>query len=646
MIKKTVFLAGIFFSIFFSISGAAPVHAKDDSLRLIQKAYLKGDLDYRTALNYKVYSVFRKQRLPKEFQSESPAKSATPIVMEAKKNRHLLYKENEFVLFRPTDAGDIYRDYYGSGVLVWAYDSPGGRFRIHYTEDNSHGDAVTGSDGNYGTIPQYVVNLASYLDFVWNREVNVMGYRAPPSDGAAGGDGRFDVYLKNISAYGYTAYDNTPADVYMVINNSFSGFPSNLDPEGLQKGSMKVTAAHEFFHACQYQYSPGVDSSIWWMEASATWMEDAVYPQVKDYLNYLGLRYDDMNDNGVWDDNGTEKIYNIDGTLLGTTGRSSIRWFDHQELPLDTDNGRFEYGDVIWAKYLSENLPAKENAVKNIWVRMTTRTAAQAITDELTSSGLSLDAALAGFRRKVLTREFIDGAYYPLVRHDGSYSAYPQTVSGLVDHLSARYYALKPDADSNPLNLEFSGIRSAGVKIKLLLKKRADGAYDEMEAAAAGNTVVSDFGRTAKYSRIEVVVMNMSAVEDAAGFAFTASHTIPPPDASGQAGGGGGSCFIATAAYGSYLAPEVKLLRDFRDSHLLTNPAGRAFVGLYYRASPPLARFIAGHESLRLITRLVLSPLVYGIKYPFAAAWGMVLPAFTIIISGAIIISGRRKRRG
>ena len=79
---------------------------------------------------------------------------------------------------------------------------------------------------------------------------------------------------------------------------------------------------------------------------------------------------------------------------------------------------------------------------------------------------------------------------------------------------------------------------------------------------------------------------------------------------------GGPRCFIATAAYGSYLDPHVQVLRDFRDRYLVTNPAGRAFVRSYYRHSPPVADFINRHAALRLLTRWVLTPVVFGIEYP------------------------------
>ena len=84
-------------------------------------------------------------------------------------------------------------------------------------------------------------------------------------------------------------------------------------------------------------------------------------------------------------------------------------------------------------------------------------------------------------------------------------------------------------------------------------------------------------------------------------------------------GVGGGGCFIATAAWGSYLDPHVQALRDFRDRHLMTNLEGRAFVSWYYRHSPPAARLIAGNSGLRLATRVALTPVVFAVSYPMTA---------------------------
>lgn len=100
-------------------------------------------------------------------------------------------------------------------------------------------------------------------------------------------------------------------------------------------------------------------------------------------------------------------------------------------------------------------------------------------------------------------------------------------------------------------------------------------------------------------------------------------------------GGGGGGCFIATAAYGSYLEPHVRVLRDFRDTFLLANNMGRAFVHFYYRVSPPLADFIREHVVLRALTRLALTPVVYSIKYPIGA--GSIMLVFV-----SVMVTSRR----
>jgi hypothetical protein len=62
-------------------------------------------------------------------------------------------------------------------------------------------------------------------------------------------------------------------------------------------------------------------------------------------------------------------------------------------------------------------------------------------------------------------------------------------------------------------------------------------------------------------------------------------------------------CFIASAAFGSDLAPEVQTLRTLRDLATSRSPLARAAVDLYYRASPPLAALISRSDSTRALIR-------------------------------------------
>lgn len=76
-----------------------------------------------------------------------------------------------------------------------------------------------------------------------------------------------------------------------------------------------------------------------------------------------------------------------------------------------------------------------------------------------------------------------------------------------------------------------------------------------------------------------------------------------------------GGCFIASAVYGSPLAPEVLILRRFRDEVLLTSRVGSLFIKIYYFVSPCLASVISRVDLLKTATRhLILTPLLLLLK--------------------------------
>ncbi len=88
--------------------------------------------------------------------------------------------------------------------------------------------------------------------------------------------------------YGYCAPDgdqpntgNGRAAAYCVLDNDYARSQFGIAPIN----ALRVTAAHEFFHAIQFAYD--VDEDIWFMEGTATWVEDEVYDSINDNYQYL-----------------------------------------------------------------------------------------------------------------------------------------------------------------------------------------------------------------------------------------------------------------------------------------------------------------------------------------------------------------------
>ena len=81
-------------------------------------------------------------------------------------------------------------------------------------------------------------------------------------------------------------------------------------------------------------------------------------------------------------------------------------------------------------------------------------------------------------------------------------------------------------------------------------------------------------------------------------------------------GGGGesGGCFIATAVYGDYDAPDVLVLRDFRDRVLQQNLLGRGFVRWYYRNGPQWAKVIQTTPRTAMCIRRTLTGCCWMLK--------------------------------
>ncbi|MCH7648497.1 MAG: PQQ-dependent sugar dehydrogenase [Thaumarchaeota archaeon] len=80
----------------------------------------------------------------------------------------------------------------------------------------------------------------------------------------------------------------------------------------------------------------------------------------------------------------------------------------------------------------------------------------------------------------------------------------------------------------------------------------------------------------------------------------------------------GGGCLIATATFGSELAPQIQQLRELRDNKLLQTQSGTSFINtfnnVYYSFSPIIADYERENPVFREAVKLFITPMISSLS--------------------------------
>ncbi|MDH3312520.1 MAG: copper-binding protein [Nitrosopumilus sp.] len=96
------------------------------------------------------------------------------------------------------------------------------------------------------------------------------------------------------------------------------------------------------------------------------------------------------------------------------------------------------------------------------------------------------------------------------------------------------------------------------------------------------------------------------------------AQPITPSENEVNVNGENGGCLIATATYGSELAPQVQQLREFRDNTILSTESGNAFMKgfnqFYYSFSPTVADLEREQPIFKEIMKISLTPMLTSLS--------------------------------
>ncbi|MCC7430165.1 hypothetical protein IT568_04910, partial [bacterium] len=265
---------------------------------------------------------------------------------------------------------------------TYSYFPENSHFRIHYDTQGFH--AVSSADTNSNQISDYVEQVHQVFEEVYSYEIDFSGYEKPPTDLGIGGGNEFDVYIEEFSGnvYGITTNDPNASQIsFITIDNNFLDTYATKGLNGL-----KVTAAHEFFHAIQFGIvgATVLDYESPFAEESAVWAEDQVYDEINDYYNYLNLFFE-----------------NPGSSLLAKNS--------------------YVFGASVWCHFLAERFG--NDLIKKIWLQTTsiTRTyqaAENILKNDYNSSFKDAYSEFVGWtyftgNRSILGKYFSEAQNYP-----------------------------------------------------------------------------------------------------------------------------------------------------------------------------------------------------------------------------------------
>jgi hypothetical protein len=163
-----------------------------------------------------------------------------------------------------------------------------------------------------------------------------------------------------------------------------------------------------------------------------------------------------------------------------------------------------------------------------------------------------------------------------------------------------------------------------------------DGPYTSADGTVnKGDTVTVQVTSSENYFTMKSAKVNIGEESD-----NFSTVTQSAPSVSG--GDDKSWCFIATAAFGSPMAGQVEILRQFRDRYLLKNALGQKFVAWYYRNGPVAANFIKDKPLVKAAVRVALYPLI-GFSYLLISGY---LPFVTVglLLSTLLFLRFRPKK--